>query len=104
MKIAIIKTGGKQYIVKEGDILKIEKINAANDAKLDFDKVLLMADENGNEVKIGTPFIANAKIEAKVLEQGRAKKIRVIHYKPKTRQHKVYGHRQPFTKVQIEKI
>jgi large subunit ribosomal protein L21 len=101
MKIAVIKTGGKQYLVKAGDTLKVEKLAAEAGKKFTFDKILLMAEDNGAEVKIGNPEVAGAEAVAEVLEQGRAKKIRVVHYKAKTRHHKVYGHRQPFTKVKI---
>ena len=104
MKIAVIKTGGKQYLVKAGDTIKVEKLAAEAGKNFIFDKVLLVAEDNGADVKIGTPEVAGAKVEADVLEQGRADKIRVVHYKAKTRHHKVYGHRQPFTKVKIEKI
>ena len=102
-KIAVIKTGGKQYLVKKGDELKVEKLSAKKDGSFIFDKVLMISD-NGKEVNVGKPFIKDAKVEAKVLEQGRDKKIRVTHYKSKTRQHTVYGHRQPFTKIKITKI
>lgn len=102
-KIAVIKTGGKQYLVKEKDTLKVEKLVASKDGKVNFD-VLMTSGVDGRALKLGTPTVKDVKVEAKVLEDGRAKKIRVVHYKNKTRQHKVYGHRQPFTKVQITKI
>lgn len=98
-KLAVIMTGGKQYIVKPGDSLKIEKIKAVKDGDVVFDKVLLTAD--GENVKIGQPFIEDAKVEAKVEGEGRAKKINVIRYKSKTRYHKKKGHRQPYTQVKI---
>jgi large subunit ribosomal protein L21 len=104
MKIAVIKTGGKQYLVKAGDTLKVEKLETEAGKKFTFDKILLTAEDSGADVKIGTPEVAGAEAVAEVLEQGRANKIRVVHYKAKTRHHKVYGHRQPFTKVKIEKI
>lgn len=103
-KIAVIKSGGKQYLVKAGDIIKIEKLPAEKGKSFTFDKVLMVSDETGKDVKVGQPFIKDAKVRAKVLEQGRDKKVRVVKYKAKTRYHKVYGHRQPFTKVKIEKI
>ena len=103
-KIAVIKTGGKQYIVKENQELKIEKLPIEENGKVIFDSVLMVADGDGKVVKVGTPLVEGAKVEAKVLEQGRDKKIRVTHYKAKTRQHTVNGHRQPFTKVKIVKI
>jgi len=102
-KIAIIKTGGKQYKVKEKDIIKVEKLDTEEGKSITFDQVLLVADEKGADVQIGTPTLST-KVTAKVLEQGRAKKIDVVKYKSKTRYHKKYGHRQPFTKVEIEKI
>jgi large subunit ribosomal protein L21 len=102
-KFAIIKTGGKQYKVAEGTILKVEKLLVEEGKEVVFDKVLLVSDEKGTDIQIGTPML-KTKVTGKVLEQGRAKKIDVIHYKAKTRYKKKYGHRQPFTKVQIEKI
>lgn len=102
-KLAIIKTGGKQYKVTEGDVLNIEKLPVDEGASVTFDQVLLVADEKGADVQVGTPT-TGGKVTAKVLEQGRAPKIDVIHYKAKTRHFKKSGHRQPFTKVQIEKI
>lgn len=101
-KFAVIQTGGKQYLVKAGDSLKIEKIKAGENGSLVFDKVLLIVD--GENIKIGKPFVDGAKIEAKVLEEGRGKKVRVIHYKSKTRYHKKAGHRQPYTQVKIMDI
>lgn len=103
-KIAVIKTGGKQYLVREGDILKIEKIDGKVGGKAKFDQILFLTDEGGKEIKIGKPTISGVKIEGKILEQGRAKKILVIKYKRKIRYKKKKGHRQFFTKVKIEKI
>lgn len=104
MSFAIIKTGGKQYKVSEGDVLTIEKLPEAakKDGKVVFDEVLLADD--GKEVTLGTPAIKGSTVEAEVVGEGRADKIRVVHYKAKVRYHKVYGHRQPFTKVKITKI
>ncbi|OGN03676.1 MAG: 50S ribosomal protein L21 [Candidatus Yanofskybacteria bacterium RIFCSPHIGHO2_01_FULL_43_42] len=102
---AIIKTGGKQYKVAEGDILTVEKLTRDKGKEtrdnVEFDKVLLVA--NG-EVKVGKPIVPGAKVVAKVLEEGKGKKKMVFRYKSKTRQHKKKGHRQPFTKIQILKI
>ncbi|OGD41926.1 50S ribosomal protein L21 [Candidatus Azambacteria bacterium RIFOXYD1_FULL_42_11] len=101
MTFAVVKTGGKQYLVKEGDKPKIEKINAKEGDNFDFDKVLLVADK---EVKIGAPLVEGAKVSAKVLKQSRAKKVIVFHYHSKTRYKKKAGHRQHFTEVEILKI
>ncbi|HPI67181.1 MAG TPA: 50S ribosomal protein L21 [bacterium] len=103
-QLAVIKTGGKQYVVKPGSVLKIEKIIGGKDTSLIFNDVLMLADEKDHSVTLGNPLVKNASVSASVMEQGRAKKIRVVHYKAKTREHKVYGHRQPFTKIKIEKI
>ena len=115
MTFAIIKTGGKQYKVQEGDTLIVEKLEHSDD-KVVFDQVLLWANDpvksskgdNGAsenlEIKIGKPLITGAKVEAKVLEDGKAKKKMVFRYKNKTRRRKKKGHRQPYTKVQIVKI
>jgi large subunit ribosomal protein L21 len=100
MKIAVIKTGGKQYKVAEGKSLKIEKIDAAAGAVLKF-TTLMVAD--GEKVKLGQPELGEV-VEGKILEQGRAKKIHVIKFKNKTRYKRNVGHRQPFTKVEITKI
>ena len=100
-KLAVIKTGGKQYIVKEGEKLKVEKIIAKEGDKINFDRVLLVADES---VKIGAPIVDGAKVTAKVLKQGRTRKIVVFHYHSKTRHRKKAGHRQHFTEVEILKI
>jgi len=97
---AVIKTGGKQYKVAEGDVLSVEKLEHESD-KVVFEEVLLIV--NG-EVKVGTPRVSGAKVEAKIIEDGKGKKKMVFRYKSKTRQHKKKGHRQPYTKIQITKI
>lgn len=99
---AVIKTGGKQYLVAPGQKLKIEKINAGEGDDFVFEEILL-ADDKQN-LQIGTPLITGAKVEAKVLGQGRAKKIIVFKYHSKTRHRKKKGHRQYFTEVEIKKI
>lgn len=99
---AVIETGGKQYRVQEGDVLNVEKVFAEENEMITIDKVLLVS-KNG-EVNVGTPFVEGAKVEVKVLEQGKAKKIIVFKYKPKKDYRRKQGHRQPFTKIQIEKI
>lgn len=100
--IAVIKTGGKQYVVEEGMTLNIEKLDLEAGKTIDFD-AMLVADEKGADVKVGTPN-AGAKVTASVLEQGRDKKVSVIKYKSKSRYRRNVGHRQPFTKIKIEKI
>ncbi len=101
MKLAVIKTGGKQHVVKEGDKLKLMKLIAEEGDNVVFDEVLLVADK---DVKIGNPLIEGAKVSAKVLKQGRSKKIIVFHYHSKTRYKKKAGHRQHFTEVEISSI
>ncbi len=98
---AVIKTGGKQYKVQEGDVLSVEKLEHKGD-KIVFDQVLLTA--NDSDVKVGKPMVSGAKVEAKVLEDGKGDKKMVFRYKAKTRRRKKKGHRQPYTKVQITKI
>lgn len=100
--LAIIKTGGKQYKVQPKDRLKIEKISVEAGKEITFDEVLLTADKE--DVKIGNPFVKGAKVKAKVLKQGRAKKIDVIKFKSKVRYKRKYGHRQPFTEIEIVSI
>ena len=98
---AIIKTGGKQYNVEEGKVITIEKLDVSEGDKVTFDEVLLLS---GEMVKIGQPIVEGAKVIAKVLAQGKEKKIRIFKYKAKSNYRRRQGHRQPFTKVQIEKI
>ena len=98
---AIIETGGKQYKVSEGDVVFIEKLAVEEGAAVKFDKVLVVGGEN---TVIGTPVVEGASVDAKVLAQGKGKKIIVFKYKPKKGSKTKQGHRQPFTKVQIEKI
>ncbi len=101
--IAVITTGGKQYIVREGQELKIEKKDLEPGALFELD-ALLVSDDEATNTKIGTPTIGGAKISAKILEHGKADKVSVIKYKPKVRYRRNVGHRQPFTKIRIEKI
>ncbi|WP_297040396.1 50S ribosomal protein L21 [uncultured Dialister sp.] len=98
---AIIKTGGKQYVVEEGKVISIEKLDVEEGAEVTFDEVLLVS---GGDVKIGAPNVAGAKVTGKVLEQGKERKIRIFKYKAKSNYRRRQGHRQPFTKVKIEKI
>ena len=100
---AVIKTGGKQYKVKTGDTLKIEKLlGKAKGDKIAFSDVLLV--DNGTDTKIGSPFISGATVEGEVTEAGRNQKVVVIHYKQKSRYYKKAGHRQHHLKVKITKI
>ena len=99
---AIIVTGGKQYTVSEGDILFIEKLNAEEESTVKFDEVLAILD--GENSKIGAPIVEGAAVEAKVVKNGKGKKIDVIKYKAKKGEKKHIGHRQPYTKVEITKI
>lgn len=99
---AVIKTGGKQYRVAEGDVLNVEKLNAEAGSEVVFDKVLTVV--NDADVKIGQPVVEGAKVTAKVVEQGKGEKILVFKYKAKSNYRKRQGHRQPFTKVEISKI
>lgn len=101
--LAVIQTGGKQYLVREGQELKVEKLPFVEGASVDFD-VLLISDEEGTKTQVGLPLVDGAKVSARVLEHGRAKKISVIKYKPKVRYRRNVGHRQPYTKIKIEKI
>jgi len=99
---AIIETGGKQYKVQEGDVLFLEKLSSGEGETVVFDKVLAVSE--GDNLKVGTPVVEGASVTAKVLGHGKAKKIIVFKYKPKKNYRRKQGHRQPYTKVQIEKI
>ena len=99
---AVIETGGKQYKVQEGDTIFVEKIKAEEGDKIDFSKVLLVAGDE--DLTVGKPYVEGATVEGTVLEQGKAKKIIVFKYKPKKNYKRKQGHRQPYTKVKIEKI
>ena len=99
---AIIVTGGKQYTVSEGDVLYIEKLNAEEEATVKFEQVLAVLD--GENSKIGAPVVEGACVEAKVVKNGKGKKIDVLKYKAKKGQKKHIGHRQPYTKVEITKV
>lgn len=98
---AIIATGGKQYKVAEGDVIRVEKLGAEEGGAYTFDKVLAVSDE---DLRVGNPTLSGASVEAKVIRNARARKIIVYKYKRKTGYHKKSGHRQPFTEVKIEKI
>ena len=96
---AIIKTGGKQYLVSEGSVIFVEKLNANEGDKIVFDEVLML------DGKVGNPYVDKAKVEGVVLKHGKHKKIRAFKYKSKDRSNrKTQGHRQPYTKFEIKKI
>lgn len=98
---AVIKTGGKQYLISPGQKIKVEKLNV-NEGGVVFDEVLLVAD--GENVQIGTPTVKDAKVEAGVIKQGRARKVIVFKYRPKARWRKKKGHRQDYSEVEITRI
>jgi len=111
--LAVIKTGGKQYLVAPGQKIKIEKIdthhlkkdvgaNKKEDQEVIFDEVLLL--QKGNKLEIGSPLVKSAKVTGKILKHGKGKKIIIFKYRPKTRYKLKKGHRQPFTEVEITKI
>ncbi|MBQ4543999.1 MAG: 50S ribosomal protein L21 [Oscillospiraceae bacterium] len=98
---AIFVTGGKQYKVSEGDVIYVEKLNAEGET-VEFDNVLMTID--GENVTVGAPNVDGAKVTAKILKNGKAKKIMVFKFKAKKNYRRRQGHRQPYTKLQIEKI
>ncbi len=102
MSFAIIKTGGKQYLVSPGDKIKIEKVNVPEGKEIVFSEVLLFQKQNKTE--IGAPLVKEAKVTGKILRHGKAQKIIVFKYRPKTRYKKKKGHRQPFSEVEITGI
>lgn len=96
---AIIKTGGKQYLISEGSVIFVEKLVGSEGDKVVFDEVLML------DGKVGNPYVDKAKVEGVILKQGKSKKIRVFKYKSKDRSNrKTQGHRQPYTKIEIKKI
>ena len=99
---AVIKTGGKQYRVQQGDVIFVEKLNAQADEAVTFDEVLLVGD--ADQSRVGTPVVAGAKVQGKVLSQVKSRKIVVYKYKAKKNERKKQGHRQPYTKVEITAI
>ena len=99
---AIIETGGKQYKVKEGDVLRVEKLPFEPGEVVQLENVLLVHDDD--EIKVGSPVLSGVHVSAKVLAQGKARKILVFKYKAKKNYRKRYGHRQPYTEILIDKI
>ncbi len=99
---AIIVTGGKQYKVQEGDVIYIEKLEVEAEAEVKFTNVLAVAD--GDSFTVGSPMVEGAVVTGKVIKNGKGKKIRVVKFKAKKNYRRTQGHRQPYTKVQIEKI
>lgn len=99
---AIIETGGKQYKVSEGDFVFVEKLDVEAGSDVTIDKVLVVA--NGDDVKVGAPYVEGATVTASAVKNGKEKKIIVYKYKPKKGYHKKQGHRQPYTKLEIKKI
>ena len=98
---AIIATGGKQYKVAEGDVIRVEKLGVEAGAEVVFDQVLVVS---GDEVKVGDPTVAGATVTATAVGDGKAKKVTILTYKPKKGEKRKMGHRQPYTKIQIESV
>ena len=99
---AIIETGGKQYKVQSGDVLFIEKLDAAEESSVTFDKVIAL--NNADELKLGAPYVEGVTVDARVLKNGKGKKVTVFTYRAKKGSKRKMGHRQPYTKVQIDAI
>ena len=99
---AVVATGGKQYKVQEGEILRVEKLDGEIGSEVAFDQVLMLSD--GEKVQIGQPVVEGAQVKAHIVEQGRAKKIIVFKYKRRKRYRRKHGHRQPYTTVKIDAI
>ena len=99
---AIIETGGKQYKVENGDVIFVEKLNVEADEVITFDKVIVVGAEDG--IKVGAPYVDGASVSAKVLKNGKGKKVVISTYKPKKNEKRKMGHRQPYTKVEISAI
>jgi large subunit ribosomal protein L21 len=99
---AVIATGGKQYRVHEGAVLRVEKLEAEEGASVEFDRVLLVGD--GDQVSVGTPFLEGGKVQATVMAQGKARKVEVLKFRRRKNYRRTKGHRQPFTQVKITGI
>ena len=99
---AVIEANGRQFKVREGEVIRVDSVPGEPDSQIVFERVILAHD--GKELHIGSPLVAKAKVTARVLRQGKDRKIMVFHYKPKKRIRKRHGHRQPITELRIEKI
>lgn len=99
---AIIETGGKQYKVEAGDVIFVEKLDAEAESEYTFDKVIAVGTDDG--LKVGTPYLTGATVNAKVIKNGKGKKITVMTYKPKKNEKRKLGHRQPYTKLEISAV
>ena len=99
---AVIATGGKQYRVKEGDVLRVEKLDAEQGASIDFDQLLMVG--SGDSVSIGTPYVEGGKVSAEVQAHGRAKKVEIVKFTRRKHHRKQMGHRQSYTELLIKKI
>ncbi len=99
---AVISTGGKQYRVKEGSVLRVEKLDGAAGDKIEFDRVLLVGE--GKDVKVGTPFVAGGAVEATVQSQGRSRKVEVVKFKRRKNYKRQHGHRQAYTEIRVTGI
>jgi len=101
--LAVIKTGGKQYVVSKGDKIRVEKLSGEAGSKVTFDAVLLKSNINGSNLEIGMPTVHSI-VEGQILKQGRTRTVEVVKYKAKTRYKKTHGHRQAFTEIEITNI
>ncbi|MBE6036536.1 MAG: 50S ribosomal protein L21 [Clostridiales bacterium] len=99
---AVVETGGKQYRVQEGDVITVEKLNVEAGAKVVLDKVLVLSD--GEKCTVGAPYIEGAKVQATVVENGKADKVIIFKFKAKKDYRKKQGHRQPYTMLKIESV
>ncbi len=99
---AVIKTGGKQYRVSEGETLKVEKLGAEEGGSVEFDQVLMVAD--GDDIKVGAPLVDGGKVTATVLSNGRGKKVKIIKFRRRKHHRKQMGHRQSYTEIKIDSI
>lgn len=101
MQYAIIQIGGKQYIIKQGDVISVEKLGANDGEEFEIKEVLAIFEEKGENAQIGAPFVSGGSVKAKVIASGKGKKVTVVKFKPKVRYKRKRGHRQPFTKIQV---